>query len=88
MELITTNIELPDDGGVKLINIDPKSGTFEIYKQNPDGTYPVTPFKSVTSSSEPKDTIFYAPTPKGLIWKVVLIGGAEAEYTRHATRNS
>ena len=87
MDYLTNQQELPDDGGVKLVNIDPKNGTFNIYKRNPDGTYPSTAFKSIDSTNKPEDTIFYAPTPKGLVWKVELLNGAEASYTRHATRN-
>ena len=88
MQNLTNQQELPDDGGVKLVNIDPKNGTFNIYKRNPDGSYPSAPFKTVDNTSEPKDTIFYAPTPKGLIWKVELLSGAQASFTRHATRNA
>ena len=87
MQQLTSNDVLPDDGGMKLININPGEGSCEIFKSNPGGTYPETPFKTITQSSDPKDFIFYAPTPKGLYWRVVLTGGATAEYTKHSTRN-
>lgn len=83
MITLQTNDTLPDDGGRKLINVEPNSGVFELYKAKPNGTYGSTPYKIVDSTSPESDKIFYIPTPKGLGWTVILSNGAEAEFARY-----
>lgn len=85
MITINTNDIVGFDGGKKLVNTKPGSGTITIFKSEPGGQFGNTPHTVLDASTPQSDLVFYIPTPMGLGWKFVLDGGATAEYTKYQT---
>lgn len=78
--------EVGGDGGEKLFNLNPGTGSIDIFRSLPGGGFSSNPFKTITSSTAEEDLAFYLPTPFKMKWKFVLNGNASAEYTNHQTR--
>ena len=87
MITLSSNDEIGNDGGSKLVNTEPGTGTISIYKSSPGGGYPQAAFKVIDSSTPADERAFYIPTPRGMSWKFELTGNAVAEYTNYQTRD-
>lgn len=86
MITINSGDYIGNDGGSKLVNTEPGTGSISIYKSSPGGGYSQTPFIVIDSSTSQDKRTFYIPTPRGLSWKFELSGNATAEYTKHQTK--
>lgn len=75
-----------NDGGMKLVNTAPGTGSITIYKSNPDGSFPEIPFATINSATPENRKIFYLETPTGLSWRFNLTPNAEASYSKYQTR--
>ena len=86
MITINSGDEVGNDGGSKLVNTEPGTGSISIYKSIPGGGYSATPFKVIDSSTAHNERAFYLPTPHGMSWRFVMTDVAVAEYTKHQTK--
>lgn len=87
MKTINSGDEVGNDGGSKLVNTEPGTGSISVYKSLPGGGYPQSAFTVIDPSTPANKRAFYIPTPRGISWKFELTGNATAEYTKYQTRD-
>lgn len=83
---IFNNDEVGGDGGDKLFNLNPGTGSINIFRSQPGGGFSTSPFRTINSTTPEDELAFYLPTPANMKWKFNLTGDATAEYTNHQTR--
>tara|TARA_Y100001956_G_C4039593_1_gene150009 strand:- start:62 stop:328 length:267 start_codon:yes stop_codon:yes gene_type:complete len=82
---ISTNDDIGGDGGEKLFNLNPGTGSIDIYRSLPGGGFSSTPFKTINPTTPESDRAFILPTPSNMMWRFILNGDAIAEYSRLQT---